>query len=254
MEENYEIAYDFATEAYKKFQNVIKSIVLFGSVAKNLKTQNDIDIIIFVDDCTIQWDDELIAWYREELQKILANNKNRDKLHVNTVTLSVFWDEFKTGEPVAINIVRYGKALIDFGGFFEPLKILLARGKVKPSAEAVYNALRRAPINLSKARYNVYLIMDSLYWAMVDSAHAALMMAEQVAPSPEHIPGLLDEYFVRKKMLNKYYVKLYREIYEIIHSANKTGIKIPSKRIDEYQREVEKFVSEMTEIVRKLEK
>lgn len=254
MEENYEIAYDFATEAYKKFQNVIKSIVLFGSVAKNLKTQNDIDIIIFVDDCTIQWDDELIAWYREELQKILANNKNRDKLHVNTVTLSVFWDEFKTGEPVAINIVRYGKSLIDFGGFFEPLKILLARGKVKPSAEAVYNALRRAPINLSRARYNVYLIMDSLYWAMVDSAHAALMMAEQIAPSPEHIPGLLDEHFVRKKMLNKYYTKLYREIYEIIHSANKTGIKIPSKKIDEYQREVEKFVSEMTEIVRKLEK
>ena len=254
MEENYEIAYDFATEAYKKFQNVIKSIVLFGSVAKNLKTQNDIDIIIFVDDCTIQWDDELIAWYREELQKILANNKNRDKLHVNTVTLSVFWDEFKTGEPVAINIVRYGKSLIDFGGFFEPLKILLARGKVKPSAEAVYNALRRAPINLSRARYNVYLIMDSLYWAMVDSAHAALMMSKQVAPSPEHIPGLLDEYFVRKKMLNKDYVKLYREIYEIIHSANKTGIKIPSKKIDEYQREVEKFVSEMTEIVRKLEK
>ena len=90
MKENYDIAYDFAIEAYKKFQHIIKSIVLFGSVAKNLKTQNDIDIIIFVDDCTIQWDDELIAWYREELQKILAANKYRDRLHINTVTLSVF--------------------------------------------------------------------------------------------------------------------------------------------------------------------
>src|SRR3990167_1526954 len=116
-----------------------------------------IDIIIFVDDATIQWDDELIAWYREELQKIVANNKNRDKLHINTVTLTVFWDEFKSGEPVAINIVRYGKALIDFGGFFEPLKILLAKGKIKPSAEAVYNALRRAPFHLSRAKYGLYL-------------------------------------------------------------------------------------------------
>ena len=254
MKENYDIAYDFAIEAYKKFQHIIKSIVLFGSVAKNLKTQNDIDIIIFVDDCTIQWDDELTSWYREELQKILAVNKNRDKLHINTVTLSVFWDEFKSGEPVAINIVRYGKALIDFGGFFEPLKILLAKGKVKPTAEAIYNALRRAPFHLSRARYNVYLIVDSLYWAMVDSAHAALMMAEQVAPSPEHIPEMLEEYFVKKKMLDRDYVRLYREIYEIIHSANKTGIKIPSKKIDEYQNSAEKFVNQMTEIVRKLER
>ncbi|MBS3135237.1 nucleotidyltransferase domain-containing protein [Candidatus Woesearchaeota archaeon] len=253
MEENYEIAYNFAIEAYKKFQHIIKSIVLFGSVAKDLKKQNDIDIIIFIDDCTIQWDEELIAWYREELQKILANNKNRDKLHINTVTLSVFWDEFKSGEPVAINIVRYGKTLVDFGGFFEPLKILLARGKIKPSAEAIYNALRRAPFHLARARYGIYLAVDSLYWAMVDSAHAALMIADKVAPSPEHIPEMLEEYFVKKRMLDKKYVRLYREIYSIIHSLNKTNITIPSKKIDEYQKDVDNFVGEMARIVKKLE-
>ena len=253
MEENYKIAYDFATEAYKKFQQVIKSIVLFGSVAKDAKKQNDIDIIIFIDDATIQWDEELIAWYREELQKILAKNGNRDRLHVNTVTLTVFWDEFKAGEPVAINIVRYGKTLIDFGGFFDPLKMLLARGKIKPSPEAIYNALRRTPHHLSRARYGLYLAVDSLYWAMVDSAHAALMIADQVAPSPEHIPEMLEMYFVKKRMLNKKYIKLYREIYNVIHSVNKTNIQIPSKKIDEYQKQVDEFVGEMAKIVKKLE-
>ncbi len=253
LEENYKIAYDFATEAYKKFQHIVKSIVLFGSVAKGLKTQNDIDIIIFVDDATIKWDEELIAWYREELQKILAKNKHRDKLHVNTVTLTVFWDEFKNGEPVAINIVRYGQSLIDFGGFFDPLKMLLAKGKIKPSAEAIYNALRRAPHHLSRARYNLYLAVDSLYWAMVDSSHAALMIADKVAPSPEHIPEMLDLYFVKKGMLNKKYVKLYKEIYGVIHSLNKSNISIPSRKIDEYQTQVDKFVGVMAGIVRKLE-
>jgi len=253
LEENYKIAYDFAIEAYKKFQHIVKSIVLFGSVAKDAKRQNDIDIIIFVDDATIQWDDELIAWYREELQKIVANNKNRDKLHINTVTLTVFWDEFKSGEPVAINIVRYGKALVDFGGFFEPLKMLLAMGKVKPSAEAIYNALRRTPHHLARARYGLYLAIDSLYWAMVDSAHAALMIADKVAPSPEHIPGMLEEHFVKKKMLNIKYVKLYREIYGIIHSLNKSNISIPSRKIDEYQKQVDEFAGEMAKIVKKLE-
>jgi len=253
LEETYNIAYDFATEAYKIFQHIVKSIVLFGSVAKDSKQQNDIDIIIFVDDATIQWDEELIAWYREELQKIVAKNKHRDKLHINTVTLSVFWDEFKNGEPVALNIVRYGKTLIDFGGFFDPLKMLLAKGKVKPSAEAIYNALRRAPHHLSRARYGLYLAIDSLYWAMVDSSHAALMIDGKIAPSPEHIPEMLEEYFVKKRMLDKKYVKLYREIYGIIHSLNKSNIFIPSKKIDEYQKEVDKFVGVMAGIVKKLE-
>lgn len=253
MEENYEIAYDFATETYKKFQQVIKSIVLFGSVAKDSKKQNDIDIIIFVDDATIQWDEELIAWYREELRKIVANNKHGDRLHINTVTLSVFWEEFKNGEPIAINIVRYGKTLIDFGGFFDPLKMLLAKGKVKPSAEAIYNALRRAPHHLARARYGLYLAVDSLYWAMVDSSHAALMMIDKVAPSPEHIPEMLNEYFVKKRMLHKKYVKLYKEIYGVIHSLNKSNISIPSKKIDEYQKDVDKFVGIMAGIVKKLE-
>src|SRR3989344_6366388 len=37
LEKDYSIAYDFATSAYKKFQQIIKSIVLFGSVAKDKK-------------------------------------------------------------------------------------------------------------------------------------------------------------------------------------------------------------------------
>ena len=66
LETDQDIAYDFAIKAYKKFQNVIKSIALFGSAAKQTATKkSDIDIIIIVDDCTVLWDEELIAWYRE---------------------------------------------------------------------------------------------------------------------------------------------------------------------------------------------
>ena len=253
LEKDYSIAYDFATSAYKKFQQIIKSIVIFGSAAKNKKNPNDIDIIIFIDDATIQWDEELIAWYREELTKIISKNPNKDRLHINTVTLTTFWQEFKNGEPVAINIVRYGKSLIDFGGFFEPLKMLLGRGLIKPSPEAIYNALRRAPYHLQRAKYGLFLALDSLYWAMVDSSHAALMIANQVAPSPEHIPEMLNEYFVKKKMLSRRHVDLYREIYGLIHESNKGPVNVPSRKLDDYHKRVDSFVGEMARIVRKLE-
>ena len=63
-----EIAYDFAQKVYKKINTPIKSIVLFGSSAKGESTpKSDIDIVIIVDDANIQWDEELVAWYREEL-------------------------------------------------------------------------------------------------------------------------------------------------------------------------------------------
>ena len=69
---DYEIALDFAAQTYKQFSEIIKTIVLFGSVSKQeAQKKSDIDIIILIDDCTIEWDQELISWYRTELAKLI---------------------------------------------------------------------------------------------------------------------------------------------------------------------------------------
>ena len=58
QKEDYDIAYDFSTKVYKQFKEVIKTVVLFGSVVKQeAKKASDVDLIIIVDDCTIEWDD-----------------------------------------------------------------------------------------------------------------------------------------------------------------------------------------------------
>ena len=106
LETDYDIAYDFAIKVYKKFQEVVKSVALFGSVAKKAPhVKSDIDIIIIVDDCTVLWDEELIAWYREELARLIAQQNYKKEIHINTVTLSTFWKEIKEGDPIAINVL-----------------------------------------------------------------------------------------------------------------------------------------------------
>jgi len=71
-----DIAMDFATRVYEKFEKIIKSIILFGSQTKNTAvTGSDIDIIIVVDDASVNWDQELTAWYREELGKEQTHTK-----------------------------------------------------------------------------------------------------------------------------------------------------------------------------------
>ena len=252
---DYDIAYDFSTKVYERFKDVIKSIVLFGSTAKETQqSKSDIDIIIIVDDATIQWTQELVAWYRQELARLTASLKYPKKLHINTVTLTTFWNEAIVGEPVVINVLRYGIALIDFGGFFEPLKVLLARGRIKPTPEAIYNALTRSPIHLSRA--NMYLLgaIDAVYWSMVDSAHAALMAAKQVPPSPEHISSLLKQAFVKKGMLNSKFVDWYEELYALAHHITHGEVKrVTGRNIELYMDRADKFIGEMANIIKQLE-
>lgn len=251
LKEEQDIAYDFATKVYEKFGKIIKSIVLFGSSAKGKAVKgSDIDIIILLDDCTIQWDAELIAWYREELGKLIRENPYRKPLHINSVRLSTWWQEMLRGEPVILNIIRWGQPLIDFGGFFTPLKVLLAQGKIKATPESIYVILQRAPLHMARTKVALLNSIEGLYWAMVDSSHAALIAAKRMPPSPEHIAEMLHDTFVATKNLDPKYVSWYREMYTLAHEilhGNKA--EVSGKEVEEWQKRADLFVREMAKLI-----
>jgi len=249
-----EIALDFATKVYKKFDSMIKSVVLFGSSAKKVSTPtSDIDIIIIIDDVSIAWDQELVAWYREELGKLIKSNPYKKSLHINTVKLSTWWQDLLRGDPIVVNILRYGDPIIDFGGFFTPLQVLLKEGKIKSTPESIYTLLQRAPTHMSRTKLALLSAIDGLYWAMVDSAHAALIAANIIPPSPEHIPEILEENFVKTKKLKQKYVDDYAGLHEvakeIIHGRK---VKIEGKIIDDWIGRTDEFVGVMAQLVDKL--
>ena len=251
FESERDIGMDFAMKVYKEFDTMIKSIVLFGSSAKKVSTpDSDIDIIVLIDDVSIMWDQELISYYRETLAKIIQNNPYQKSLHINTVKLSTWWEDLLRGDPVVINILRYGDTLIDYGGFFEPIKLLLKNGAIKSTPEAIYTLLQRAPNHIARARASMLAVVDGLYWAMVDSAHAALIAAKVSPPSPEHIPEILDEQFVRTKMLRGRYVDYYSQLHaiakEIVHGKR---MMITGVELDDWKKKVDEFVGEMARIV-----
>lgn len=249
-----EIAMDFATKAYQKFNKMIKSVILFGSQTKNTSTStSDIDIIVIVDDASIVWDAELTAWYREELGKVIQVNPYNKELHINTIKLTTWWQDMLRGDPVVVNIIRFGETLIDFGGFFNPLKVLLQQGRITSTPEAIYTALQRAPGHLARSRAAELGTIDGLYWTMVDSAHAALMAAKQSPPSPEHVPIMLKELFVDNKQLDMKYVIWYRDLYilhrRIVHGELR---EIKGSEVDLWQERTEEFMKTMISLVDKL--
>lgn len=249
-----DIALDFATKVYSKFDKLIKSVVLFGSQAKkNSKTSSDIDIIIILDDASVLWDQELITWYREELGKIISSNPYKKEIHITSVRLTTWWQDMVKGDPIVYNMIRFGEPILDFGGFFTPLKILLQQGKIKPTPEAVYTCLQRAPMHILRSKENEMNSIEGLYWAMIDSANAALMAAKQTPHSPENIPLRLKETFCEKKLLQEKYVLWLRDLYLLHKKISRKEINwLKGVEIDEWQMRTEQFVNEMTRLVKDL--
>lgn len=246
-----DIAMDFAMKVYEKFDQMIKSVVLFGSSAKHVAVDgSDIDIIIIIDDVALRWDEELIAWYREELGKIITLNPYRKSLHVNTVKLSTWWDDMMRGDPIVINVLRYGDALIDYGGFFNPLRILLKEGKIRPTPESIYTLLQRAPGHMARARQSMFAVLDGLYWTMVDAAHAALISAGVQPASPEDVGRVLRETFVDKKMMKGKYADYYEEVHDVTKAvAHGENVKLKGKMLDDWFEMADGFLGEMARLV-----
>ena len=249
-----EIAMNFALKVQEKFDRLIKASILFGSQAKQTSgIKSDIDIVLIVDDASVEWDLELIAWYRTELGKIISGKRYGRELHVNTVKLTTWWQDLLHGDPVVLNILRYGEPLIDLGGFFTPLRALLEKGKIKSTPEAALAALQRAPTHLVRSKMSEMGAIEGVYWTMVDSAQAALIIAGKMPPSPEHIGAMLKEAFVDTGMLKMGYVRAFNDLFDVHKSISHGKIsEVKGSEIDHWQDLAEKFLSEMTTIVNKI--
>lgn len=246
-----DIARDFADRVYEKFDKIVKAIVLFGSFAKDRpKAGSDIDIIIVLDDATVNFDDKLIMWYREELGKIINANPYQRDLHVNTIKLTTWWTDLTKGDPTVINIIRYGEVMIDYAGFFQPLKIMLEQGKIKPTPESMYTVLNRVPGHIIRSRISEMSAIEGCYWAMVETAQALLMAKNIIPPSPEHIAELLRLHFVEANLIKINVIEDYKSLYELHKKVIYGQINnLDGAIIDQYQEKVEAFFKKALQLI-----
>jgi len=242
-----ELARNFIKKVYDEVGNFIKAAVLFGSLVRKTKAKpGDIDVLFIIDDVTISLNQELIETYRILIEKKIADTSTR--LHVTTLKFTSFWEYVRAGDPVAINILRDGVALIDTG-FFDPLQVLLLRGRIRPSGEAIWTYYIRAPTTLHNSKWHIIQAVIDLYWAAIDSAHAALMKNGEIPPTPAHVADLLEEKLVPKG-LNMKYVHIMRLLFDLYKKITHREIKeITGEEYSKYLKDAEEFVSVMGKFV-----
>jgi predicted nucleotidyltransferase len=239
--EDVEKIYDFISDLSERFGTFIKAVAVFGSFARRkTKGANDIDIMVIVDDSFGPMDKALFVAFQGEMAKL---TREFEKFHVNTVTISQFWDSARRGDPLAIQVLRDGVALVD-QGFFAPLKRLLVQGKIKPTEEAINASLSRAFFNING--YNSALLgaANALYWAAVEAAHAGIMRYGRVPGSPWEVSHLLKETLVKDGVLAAEDVKAYEDVFALEKGMSKGDVThVETEELERLHGRVVKFVT-----------
>lgn len=254
LKEDLEIVYSFAKEVVMEAKELVKGIIIFGSTVKNTvpEPKSDIDVLLILDDVKIIITPEIMQTFKIILGNIVA--KVNPKLHITTLKFSTFWEYVRVGDPVAVNILRDGAAIIDYG-FFEPLQILLFQGRIRPSSESVWTYFSRAPKTLANSRWHLLQATLDLYWSVIDSAHAVLMRLGYIPPSPEHVSELFNEKVVKEGHLDKSSVNTIRQFYRLAKMIQHGDIRdIKGDEFEVYYREASDFVDSCHEFIEKHQK
>lgn len=249
--DDYKLAFKFGRELHKELGNFLKAAVLFGSVATGKKPdygERDIDVLCIIDDLTITLSPEVIQSYRVITENVAAKVTHR--LHITTLKMTTFWEYVRQGDPIAINMLRDGIPLHD-AGFFRPAQELLFKGRIRPSRESIWTYFTRAPATLNNADWHVLQATIDLYWAVVDSAHAAIMHLGEVPPTPGHLSDLIEKKLVKPGILPMKYAKLMENFYDLQKKIIHRRVhRISGKQYDQYKEHAEEFVKAMQKVVR----
>jgi uncharacterized protein (UPF0332 family)/predicted nucleotidyltransferase len=258
-EEIEEIVTRFSKEITKELDQLVKSVVWFGSAVRrhfsegkhSLRDEalfgSDIDVLIVLDDMISVLNPEVITAYRVITEKTAAKISKR--LHITTMPLTKFWDYSSKGDPILINMLRDGTAVYDVGCFGMAKKLLESK-KIRPNKEIVWIYLGRGPMSIANAHWNMKEAALDLYWAVFDSAHSALLHYGIVPDTPEQLIPLMRHHLVGKRLLDKKQLSVVSEFMNLgkmIMAGELT--KISGDHYDRYRKEADQFLHTVKGII-----
>ena len=252
--DDYELAKRFALELKKEIGELLKAVILFGSAARNPNQEiyeRDIDALIIVNDLTLVLNKETIIAYRVIVENVASKVSKR--LHITTLRLTIFWEYVRNGDPVVVNMLRDGVPILD-EGFFAPVQVLLEQGRIRPSQESIWAYFSKAPATVNNSKWHVMQAVLDLYWAVIDSSHAALMSLGVLPPTPEHVADLIDEKMVKAGLLEKKYAQTMRTFYSLSKQIMHREVRdISGAQYDRYLKEAQGYVATMQKFIEKRE-
>ncbi|MEM7821301.1 MAG: nucleotidyltransferase domain-containing protein [Candidatus Aenigmatarchaeota archaeon] len=233
----------FTNEIRKQYGETIKSVLLFGSAVRGTMTEgSDADVWVILDDTATKG--------TEDLEKInthiyLIAYELKD-LHIQTTTLTEFWNWVKAGSPELVNFLRYGLAIYDTG-FIKPVQRMLSMGLIPPSEETIGLKARASEARIKKIKLDMKSMIFDLRYSMLDICQAVIMYFYKAQPDAKSIPEFLER-LVNEKKLEEGWEEKFKELDTLWKD-------IDHKKIEEVTTEhLEKAIKIAVEFVDRLKK
>ncbi len=250
-----DLANQFKDKVLKKYKDIVKAVVIFGSLVRgDFHGKSDIDMLVIIDDTTARFTPEMKERFDEDLFEMAR--QTAEHMTVQPAwTLSEFWDMARIGHPLLYTIVRDGWALFDTG-FFIPVRKLLELGKIPTTLEAVEKFMETAPQKIKRVESaKLYMIAEDLYYSMLNSSQAVLMYMGLNPSSPKHTPTEVEEHLVKNNLLEQVYLDNLKKVIEFRKDVEHKDIKdVSGPDLDQYIETAKQFVSRMEQMLLQLQK
>ncbi len=252
--ERIEVIKRFTKELLKKYGPLIRSVVLFGSTARDsFRGESDIDVFIIIDDTR----QRISPMFREQMEDEMEviSKKCSPKLSLQQpYMLTEFWQMVRMGHPIVFNFIREGIPVFDRDVFL-PIKRLLQMGEIRPSREAVEKYIERGPKRIKRVENaKIYMVVEDCYYAMLESAQAVLMFLGKDPPRPVDAPEALRKTLVKMKLLDEKTVNSLEDITELRKEVEHKRVNdIAGADLDAWIEKTKAFVKKMQGLIVKVE-
>ncbi len=188
----------------RRFGEYVLCYCFSGSMVRGGYTKDsDLDIFCVINDVDVKKMSlselkERLRWIIHMLGHELAEEFNIP-LNVNpqVYVLTDFWEWLRDGNPIILNLLRDAVPLFD-KGMFAPWKQLLHTGRIRTSLESAEQHKSSAKYAFDQVNQNIKGIgEDGLYFALLNYAQAALMLAGKMPPAPQETAKLFKDQFCK---------------------------------------------------------
>jgi predicted nucleotidyltransferase/uncharacterized protein (UPF0332 family) len=252
--ERIEILKKFTKEILKKYGGIVRSVVLFGSTAREeWKGKSDIDVFVIIDDTR----QKITPMAKEKIDRemVKISKDIHSQLSVQQpYLLTEFWNMVRLGHPIVFNFIREGVPVYDKDTFL-PIKRLLQMGEIKPSKEAVEKYIERAPKRIKRVENaKIYMVVEDCYYAMLESAQAVLMFLGESPPRPSDAADSLRRSLVKPELLEARYAEWLESIIKVRKDVeHKKKQSMSGKELDSWIRKSNRFVKRMQQLIVRIE-
>jgi uncharacterized protein (UPF0332 family) len=181
--------------------------------------------------------------------KLEEKMEGKEKMSVDVVLLTHYYEKLLENRLDIFAEIKQAVMLYDTG-FFMPIKILVEKGEIRGTKEAMIKLIEEVRKNLNEVDYLKIEILSDIYSAVVDAAEAALFSKGVSFFIPKELPGLLKKHFLKEKRITKQTLDIFLTIYNLYKEYEHKKIKINGAELDKLIQQADFFVDQMQHITR----